>query len=880
MTEVTRTTTRNAAAAAATDKRSRISPIFVLLLLTSIVAHGILYSSRFIIQPSLERDATERVSNTRQEKSEATTKTAPAPVTAPEKDDVENSRQQQQQQQQLVVREPKQLRERTQDVKEQEEKEKEEQLPHWRLTTDCSSYGLDCFTTARRENKYLPYPFSSQLRTETELKLRSTSNESNNAINAINANADADADEWSVETINQLPKDWIQRLRKTKNKRQKSKIAPIEERNYLYPPTVPEDEYRTCLDLAIHRNKTSLEQLDVLLFGEGDGKSEDNDNDNDNVSPVIVPEPDTNMVAFTISDYSYVKDMLHEVFQMMDETVGFSQKHFFLVALDRRSVKLACRHGYPVVLWKDDRGSLKNAVANTKIVLSHELVKRGIDFLFTEMDVWWIASPKPHLVDFQNRHINNDDNSNDNNDKQIPRIYFSPHQNNPTAPNIGVYAVKADKYSEEYFRVCLDILKEKPQTHDQWVLAEVYRLFEAVSQNRTYQLGGSFKPDGPPKAPWIENPFPAMFFSPHEVVADERPMPTQQTLAIHTLNNAPLQMPHGKKMVAKELGVFYGFHTNPATTSNTGNGNDNNDDDNNDNGNDDDNTSTAAGYYDRKGKNYRRYMWLDTETRSNFYSITQPNRYHDHQAMEWTMAILIAIARKTDRILVLPQIFDADMDAGSYFPWTIMDYSKVNDQVDFRETNFPSNMKAWKNGNSKRGGTSSITHWPFESVVNTGIFKAKDSSSSSVFIYTEVTNRSSTVSRKAWSATLHEFDRMDAWIGSLLTVPELESAEVLLVNPDVFMDGGEIGQMVSRLLTDKRYRAEQASKEAAGESADTNDDNDMEQNRPPPVGRMEREVQEIYDSLGWCWDFGMQHTVSKVSASDSCYGIGNPRNYR
>ena len=744
--------------------------ILILLLLTSILAHGILFSSKWIksLESSNLEDQVLKRHNADVEIYDATANSQ----------QLRASPQQQQQQQQPT--------------------QKQEQLPHWRLATDCSSYSFDCFSIAQRDNKYMPYPFSPSLRKDIE-----------SSDNSEKTSAQRLRDEWSVETFDKLPGDWIEYLEQEETEESKS---PVEVRNYLYPPTVPEDEYQTCLDIAVNQNKSTIEQLDVLLSGE---------------SPQIVPEPDTNMVAFTISDYGYVQDMLHEVFQMMDDVVGFSSKHFFLVAIDQRSAELACKYGYSVVLWKADKDNLRDAVANTKVMLSHDLVKRGIDFFFTEMDVWWIHSPKQNLVHFQKMHQIDDGNQ--------KHIYFSGHQNYYNAPNIGVYAVKADRYSEEYFRVCLDALKEKPETHDQLVLAEVHRLFQHTYDGHTYKYGGSWEPDGPPEAPEIKNPFKAMYFTPHEVVADERPMPTQQTLAIHTLNGMPLQAPHGKKMIAKELGVYYGFHTQPRGTS--------------------DPKALAAGYYDRSGEN-RRYLWLDTDLRSNFYSMTLQGRYHDHHLFEWTMAILIAIARKTNRILVLPQMFDADMDAGTYFAWTMMDYSRVTEMVDFRETNYLTNPKAWRNG----GNSESDQHWPFESVVNTALFRAEEGHEK-ISIYTQVSNRSSIVSKKAWTSGVHPPEWLDAWIGSLSTVPESESAEVLLVNPDLFMNSGFIWNLVNRILDNKTHVK------------------DNKEGDPPPIGRMGREVSEIYDLLGWCWDIAFRHTANKVSASDSCYGIGSQRQY-
>ncbi len=769
-------------------KRRSNNNTFVLLLLTSIVAHGILFSSSciktaeqdYFAEKHREHYDVARVHVGEEGDSGASSSEADSKQGS-EADSRVTSHDQ-----------PQRLR-----AFKSQQKHETQQLPHWRLGTDCSSFDFECFAVARRENKYLPYPFSESRRKAIEM--------------GVEAEAEM-REEWSMETINELPGEWIDFLESKQDKLD----VPVEEKNYLFPPTVPQDEYQRCIDLAITQNKTTMEQLDELMSGD---------------SPRIIPEPDTNMVAFTISDYGYVRDMLHDVFQMMESIVGFSNKHFFLVAIDQRSAELACKYGYSVVMWKADKDSLRDAVANTKVILSHELIKRGVDFFFTEMDVWWIRSPKPNLVDFQKRH---DDDKSDNKDHAKKHVYFSGHQNNFNAPNIGVYAVKADDYSEEYFRVCLDILNKKPETHDQHVMAEVHRLFQHTYDKLGYKFGGNFKPDGPPDAPVIEHPFKALYFSPHEVVADERPMTTHLTLAIHTLNGMPLQAPHGKKMVAKELGVYYGFHSHPHS----------------ENGD-----IASAGYYNRNGA-HRRYLWLDTDIRTNFYSIAQPGRYHNHMVFEWTMAILIAIARKTNRILILPQVFDADMDAGTYYAWTMMDYSKVTDIVDFRETNFLTNPKSWNR--------ETDSDWPFETIASTAFFRAADGGDR-LSIYTQVSNQSATAYKKAWATpawntNIRPSDYLDAWIGSLSAVPELDAAEVLLVNPDVFMQGDKTWQLASRLMNWKKSTEE--NKEA------------------PPIGRMEKQVLEIYDSLGWCWgDSAFRHTANKVSASDSCYGIGNKPNY-
>ena len=69
---------------------------------------------------------------------------------------------------------------------------------------------------------------------------------------------------------------------------------------------------------------------------------------------------------------------------------------------------------------------------------------------------------------------------------------------------------------------------------------------------------------------------------PHVIVASVKPVPTEWSIAVHVLDVKPLQSPHGKKMVAKELGVWHGHHLSP-----------------------------DAGYYLRSGANARRYLFMD-----------------------------------------------------------------------------------------------------------------------------------------------------------------------------------------------------------------------------------------------------------------------------
>jgi hypothetical protein len=167
-----------------------------------------------------------------------------------------------------------------------------------------------------------------------------------------------------------------------------------------------------------------------------------------------------------------------------------------------------------------------------------------------------------------------------------------------------------------------------------------------------------------------------------------------------------------------------------------------------------------------------------------------------------------------------------------------MDYSKVDTIVDFRETNFPSNPKSWRNDG---------TGWPYSSVATTAVMKLKDKGGENVMIYSEISNNGEPISLNTWDVTsLSSSDQMDAYFSSL-TLPEVDGTELLLVNPD--------------LIYDQTFRHQ--FHERVGKQKNTQ-------------GLVEAEILTVHNLLKWCWHDGHygSHTVSKTSASQSCYGKG------
>jgi hypothetical protein len=179
----------------------------------------------------------------------------------------------------------------------------------------------------------------------------------------------------------------------------------------------------------------------------------------------------------------------------------------------------------------------------------------------------------------------------------------------------------------------------------------------------------------------------------------------------------------------------------------------------------------------------------------------------------------------------------------SYFTWNIVDYSKLNAFVDTREGNFLSNPKSW----------AFNTSLPFPSVATIAMMAE---SKGDAILYEHVFHETGDSFQQSWHLKASDDKNvLDAFVAFLLSVNGIDATELLLINPDLFSKDGFMHTMA--------YRLSQLEKT-----------NQYDSDLPFRVGRMEREVGEVYKLLGWCWDEAMRHSVSKTSASHSCYGKG------
>ena len=173
---------------------------------------------------------------------------------------------------------------------------------------------------------------------------------------------------------------------------------------------------------------------------------------------------------------------------------------------------------------------------NTKFEVSKFLVDQGIDFFFFEMDVWFTRSPQPLI------------------EAQRVDLLLSSHQNNARSGNIGVYSVFANAATREFFEDCIEMAKRLPHEHDQRLMMNL-AVWHSIAAGRGHDPK-EWK-DRPTTEP-AKNPISSDFWDPHVVVSSTRPVPVETTVAIHPLGTKPLQHPHGKKILALELGAWHG----------------------------------------------------------------------------------------------------------------------------------------------------------------------------------------------------------------------------------------------------------------------------------------------------------------------------------
>jgi hypothetical protein len=161
----------------------------------------------------------------------------------------------------------------------------------------------------------------------------------------------------------------------------------------------------------------------------------------------------------------------------------------------------------------------------------------------------------------------------------------------------------------------------------------------------------------------------------------------------------------------------------------------------------------------------------------------------------------------------------------------MLDFEPVKQmQIEFRETNFPHNKKSWY---------SDVT--PFRSAARTALAPLTSVDKEGT-MYAQLPNGDI----KAWkfsNATL-EAEALDTWWALQTAVPEIDSSELLLVNPH-FMSSNYARDLSAKM-----------------------------NNATASLSVAEREIIDVYKQLKWCLDrtfiVNKDHIIGRSAAESAC----------
>lgn len=167
--------------------------------------------------------------------------------------------------------------------------------------------------------------------------------------------------------------------------------------------------------------------------------------------------------------------------------------------------------------------------------------------------------------------------------------------------------------------------------------------------------------------------------------------------------------------------------------------------------------------------------------------------------------------------------------------WNILDFETVEAmQIDYRETNFPHNPKSW-----------SSKDVPFENVTRTALGAIADAGMENSMM---VQSFDGTIDAWKFDDGMDEMEALDAWWALHTSIPQVDSAELLLVNPHIINRAwaNRMEQRVSKKLD---------------------------------LGVAGAEIVAVYNRLKWCFDpksamVTFENVVGRSSPEYDCHGKG------
>lgn len=354
-------------------------------------------------------------------------------------------------------------------------------------------------------------------------------------------------------------------------------------------------------------------------------------------------------VMFTVLDESYA-DMLSEVKAAAERMKGA----LFYVSLHSGTAVAARRLGCRVALLESKSMSKKQLVYMGKYYTAMLLCSAGVRFFFFEMDVWFPSRGQRTALDVFRAAVSPQATG-------IARVSatWALHTDNPYQINAGLYYVRPEVSSAPYymFAALLDYSRRHQHVFDQGLLNCVLkRAASNASRELTFIRDRDNCADSE-----IDLADPSLSFvldstyffnwtlvDAAAIASYSTPFVASDTLAVHILTSRPLSSSAGKKVVAKELMLWEG----------------------------------AADCYYCLGGSGRRFIALDGP-------LTSLDGKDDWYLIKHILADLVAVARLSDRALVLPSV----SHYGRRFPsWEVLDTKSLLGPM-WRETTFLHNPK-------------------------------------------------------------------------------------------------------------------------------------------------------------------------------------------
>jgi hypothetical protein len=306
-------------------------------------------------------------------------------------------------------------------------------------------------------------------------------------------------------------------------------------------------------------------------------------------------------LAWTILDNSYA-NMVQDVVHMMHR-IGYPTKRLAFGCLDTVALEAVCATDAGSQAFLFPTGNSLTRVADAKFGIATSLLQAGLDFLFYEMDVWFVRSPAPLFID---KHV---------------ELFVSVHQDNGYSTNIGIYFVRATNHTTNLFTALAQIKRKRPKLFDQRIFDCYLKSTTQHRNNRLVLFKSECDSHLPPAVEMglgrdsYDFNLKWRSLKPNVIVASAAPVVFPGTVvAVHVLTSHPLTGAAGKKWIAKEMGLWEGserYYDDP-----------------------------AARYLSYDGPIAQNSDWL----------------YEKGEGVGKLLAYLVAIAFVTNRTLVLPSL--------------------------------------------------------------------------------------------------------------------------------------------------------------------------------------------------------------------------------